>query len=319
VRVLIRPEDVELDRVAAATRLGKGLVEEAVFAGSFERLRLRLPALPGARAIAPAVPFGADFYWIDALRPQHEALRLPLRAGDEVPVGVRRLHVLAPGQLRFRVAKAAPPAAQTYAVDLARRASAELDGALGAPGAGTGLDLEVIGLEGSDPPGSEDLPGAEVSHLLFVRGPSAVPQRLLVCVAVGEPGKADIWFAERLAWRLEASVTVLTVLPGDDGGEPPPHVRRFLDAALRTVSARGVPAMAKVRSGSARREILAELAEGGHDLLVVGAPLPDAGAPPRLDGLVARLLSVPLPCPLLVVRAPRESARPSVLLERSVP
>jgi sulfate/thiosulfate transport system ATP-binding protein len=313
VRVLIRPEDVELDRVSASTRLGSGIVEEAVFAGSFERLRLRLPALPGVRAVAPATPFGADFYWIDALRPQHEAQRLPLEVGNEVYVGVRRLHVVAPGQLRFQVSTTATSAARVFAVDLAQQASAELEGAEGE------FDLAILGLEGSEPLDPSDLPGAEVSHLLFVREPAAVPQRLLVCVAIGEPGKSDIWFAERLAWRLGAEVTVLTVVPDLDGAEPPPHVRRFLDAAVRTVSARGVKATAKVRSGPPRREILAELTEGGHDLLVVGAPLPDAGAPPRLDGLVARLLAVPLPCPLLVVRAPRESSPQLVTFERSVP
>ena len=314
VRVLVRPEDVELrSGPLQSPRLGRGVVDEAVFAGSFERLRLRLPALPGVRAIAPPTPFGSEFFWVDALRPQHESQRLPLRVGDEVEVGARRMHVLAPGRLRMMLWGDAPAPARAFGEKLVERASAELDGAEGE------FDLAIVALDGAGPPAPSELPGAEASHLLFVRENADVPRRLLVCVAVGEPGKADVWFTERLAWRLGAAVTVLTVLPDFDGAEPPPHVRRFLDAAVRAVSARGVEAVSKVRSGPARREILAEIAEGGHDLLVVGAPLPDAGAPPRLDGLVARLLAVPLPCPVLVVRAPRESSQQPITRERSVP
>jgi nucleotide-binding universal stress UspA family protein len=60
-----------------------------------------------------------------------------------------------------------------------------------------------------------------------------------------------------------------------------------------------------VRRGPPLREIRAELAEGNHDLLVVGAPLPAIGARTSLGGLVADLLEEP-PCPVLIVRARRE-------------
>ena len=73
-----------------------------------------------------------------------------------------------------------------FATELASRAAAEIDGAEG------DFDLAVVGLDGDEPPTPSELPGAEVSHLLFVRDAAAVPRRLLVCVAVGEPGKADV-------------------------------------------------------------------------------------------------------------------------------
>ena len=56
VQVLFRPEDVALRDVAADIAfpiLGEGVVEQSSFLGSIERLRLRLPALPGTRTIAP--------------------------------------------------------------------------------------------------------------------------------------------------------------------------------------------------------------------------------------------------------------------------
>ncbi len=64
VQVLFRPEDVVL--ADEPGRAGRGAIwpgprsSRVVFAGAYERLRLRLPPLPGVRPIAPPVPFGDD-------------------------------------------------------------------------------------------------------------------------------------------------------------------------------------------------------------------------------------------------------------------
>src|SRR5437867_945166 len=97
VQVLFRPEDVAVKDDSEALSwplLGEAVVEESRFAGSFERLRLRLPPLPGVRPIAPSAPFGGDFVLIEASRSQHQARRYPLRQGDRAWVGVRRVHAL---------------------------------------------------------------------------------------------------------------------------------------------------------------------------------------------------------------------------------
>ena len=51
-------------------------------------------------------------------------------------------------------------------------------------------------------------------------------------------------------------------------------------------------------------QILAEIAEGGHELLVLGAPLPRAGREIGLGGLVARLVPGLKSRPVLIVRSP---------------
>ncbi len=315
VRVVFRPEDVQLGSARdGAAQLGLARVEEATFAGSFERVRLRLPTPPGVRGVAPPSPFGSTFVWLDALRPQPEARRLPLRSGDEVPVAVRRVHVLASAALRLLVlGKADPPGpAATFAAALAEATAAAVSRA-GATPPPDGWDLALYDLDGEAGALPRHLPGPEVDHLLFVDPGAALPRRILVCIAVGEPGKEDISFAERLAWRLAAQVTVLTVLPGPLQ-EPPPHVRRFLDAAARALGRRGVEVRTKVRHGTPRREILAEVTEGEHGLLVIGAPQPPPGQPFGLHGIVERLLA-DRPCPVLVVRARRPTAGPSAEVE----
>ena len=97
VQLLFRPEDVAVKDAPEALGwplLGEAVVEECGFTGSFERLRLRLPPLPGVRPIAPPAPFGGDYILVEATRSQHQARRFPLRRGDRAWTGVRRIHAL---------------------------------------------------------------------------------------------------------------------------------------------------------------------------------------------------------------------------------
>lgn len=106
VQVLFRPEDVTLarpDETLDTPQLGAGEIEQSTFSGSVERLRLRLPAIPGVRPIAPPVAFGEDVVLIEVTRTQDVARSFPLEPGDTVKVGVRRIHALAHPGLSFLI------------------------------------------------------------------------------------------------------------------------------------------------------------------------------------------------------------------------
>jgi len=80
VQVLFRPEDVHLAPFSgdlSGPPLGEATVEQAIFGGGFERLRLKLPPLTGVRSIAPATPFGVDAPLVEAVRNQEQARRFP--------------------------------------------------------------------------------------------------------------------------------------------------------------------------------------------------------------------------------------------------
>ncbi|HWQ12963.1 MAG TPA: ATP-binding cassette domain-containing protein [Roseiflexaceae bacterium] len=132
VQVLFRPEDVALASAPdglADPPLGRATVEHVTFAGSFERLRLRLPPIPGVRSIAPPVPFGARSVLIEATRSQDMARQFPLTPGDGAWVSVRRLHALTHPGLRLLVLTDGSPAAQetlAYGGQLARLAHARM-------------------------------------------------------------------------------------------------------------------------------------------------------------------------------------------------
>ncbi|HEX2643320.1 MAG TPA: universal stress protein [Thermoanaerobaculia bacterium] len=149
--------------------------------------------------------------------------------------------------------------------------------------------------------------------------PEAAPTRILIGVAVGEPGKEDVAFAGRLARHFRAEVTILTVLPETDRGSrdnlgegsPSPAesmAERFLLGNSRTLWRLGVPVSTVIRYGNAREQILAQLTEGQHDLLVLGAPLPGRDGVLRLGGLVGRLLPELKSCPVLIIRSPEAAS-----------
>src|SRR3954470_19534039 len=132
VQVLFRPEDVAVRDAAeslACPSLGRAVVEQRSFVGSFERLRLRLPPIPGVRAIAPPVPFGRDEIWVEATRSQDLARRFPLRPGDSTFVEVQRVHALVHPGLRFLLlanGSTRSRAALALGGELARRAHARV-------------------------------------------------------------------------------------------------------------------------------------------------------------------------------------------------
>ncbi len=282
VQVLFRPEDVALDLDRSALTvpvLGEGVVEQASFAGAQERLVLRLPAMPHVRTLAPPVPFGSDYFLVEASRTPHAARRAPLAPGDRAWVGVRRIHALVHPGLHFLLLTSGSPedrAAIVIGAEMARLAQARA----------------TLGAE----------------HLLLVPGPSPVPARVLVCVAVGEPGKRDVAFTARLSRHLGAEVTVMTVLEGESDAAEREAAGRFLDGGVRTLARLGVRAAACVRTGEPEHEIRAQVADGKHDLLVLGSPLPRYGDRLELRGLLRHLLERGLDCPVLVVRSPHRTA-----------
>jgi sulfate/thiosulfate transport system ATP-binding protein len=328
VQVLFRPEDVHLSGPEStglaseelrSQTLGRGVVIERSFAGSTERLRLRLPKLPRVRAVAPPPPFGGDHILVDAVRPQHEAARWPLAEGAEAAVSVRRFHVLAPAALRLVVDGGTTPLAQA-ARDLGEMLSERMSAHLGRlPGAADalgsidqddlgaetergpeGFDVAVLGLDLSRPVSKLPWLTQARHHVLLVPGEATLPKRILVSVQVGEPGKADVRFAERFAWQLGASATVMTVVP-QRHGEVPGHTQRFIESCERMLGARGVVTRSKVRNGPTVEEILAEMSAGEHDLLIIGAPLPETGAN-LLTGALGALFKQAPKWPILIVR-----------------
>jgi len=354
-QALFRPEDVALEKDRSDLTvpvLGEGVVEQASFAGAQERLLLRLPAMPRVRTLAPAVPFGSDYFLVEASRTPHAARQTPLRPGDRAWVGVRRIHALAHPGLHFLLVTSDSPedrAALALGADMARLAQARVSLVVRADKTGDALtkilrasveklgasvtihetravagsrvevvadevgrlpyDLVVLGWEegeGREITSAALAAGAE--HLLLVPAARPMPARILVCVAVGEPGKRDVAFTARLTRHLGAEVTVMTVLEAEAGADAREAARRFLEGGVRTLARLGVKGDSAVRTGEPEEEIRAQVAEGRHDLIVLGSPLPRFGDRLELRGLLRRFVERGPELPILVVRSPHRTA-----------
>jgi sulfate/thiosulfate transport system ATP-binding protein len=132
VQVLFRPEDVTLAPTQPAlsgTSLGMAEVEERSFAGTYERLRLRLPRIAGVRSIAPVAPFGTSHFPLEATRSLEQGRQVPLQPGATVWVGVQRIHALLHPGLSVLIVTDGAPADQAiiiFGAELARLTHARL-------------------------------------------------------------------------------------------------------------------------------------------------------------------------------------------------
>ncbi len=116
-----------------------------------------------------------------------------------------------------------------------------------------------------------DLLESLATPLLVAQGEPETFRRILICTAVGEPGKADVRVGGWLARRLGAEATLLHVLPAG-AAAPAPWVNAHLNAGLATLRALEVDEPLHA-SGTARtpvQGILDETREGGYDLVVLG-------------------------------------------------
>jgi sulfate transport system ATP-binding protein len=114
--------------------------------------------------------------------------------------------------------------------------------------------------------------------VLMVQEPRSSLGRVLICSAVGEPGKADVRIGGRLASLTGGLATVLHVRSSQETSEQRRRAEQHLRQALSTLESMGVKSQSKIGEEPAIDHILSEAEEGDYDLIVIGAPAP---RPPR--------------------------------------
>jgi sulfate transport system ATP-binding protein len=311
VRVLVRPEQVEISTAPPADEalaLGQGTIAESNFLGALRRVRVRLPAIPGTRQVAPAV-YGEEGLLVDAVLPAATKLDRP-----DVWVSLRGWHILAPPQPRLLVcdlpdegspaplplvrALEAPLNAKVCLlavtvdagkVESLRAALSERALAAGVTDVETlvrrgGATAEIVAEQRQSlydftllqfPAGRSvetlvDLLESLPAPLLVAQGEPETFRRILICTAVGEPGKADVRAGGWLARRLGAEATLLHVLPAGVAA-PAPWVSAHLNAGLATLRGLEVTSHSAIRTARTPVQgILDETREGGYDLVVLG-------------------------------------------------
>jgi nucleotide-binding universal stress UspA family protein len=133
-----------------------------------------------------------------------------------------------------------------------------------------------------------------------VRGTPTRPKKILICTAVGEPGKADVRAGGWLARRLGGTVTLLHIATEERAS--PPIAKAHLERGVATLRELGVSGRYTIRDAdSAIEGILAELEADPHDLVVVGGPARGSRTPLLRGDSITRQALRQCPCSVLVV------------------
>ena len=286
VVAVLRPEEVELAPTREQLQAGylaQGQVEEIVFTGAVQRMRVRLQnGAEEAQLAGPAGESGAAL--IEVTRSQPEQRAFPLAPGQPVFIGVRRIHVLPTPLSSFSAfatdeagAKklAQHPLLAGLASGMKTRVSARVDATLDTIRApGTKPDLAGVAVIAAGPDSARQV------QVLLQRGagevlvlPEAVvaPKRILIHWVDETPRRATLAVSASLLRHVPAEAVYVGILPeGTSEAARPQGVRTLLDARSEAQAVHGLEMRTELRVGDVVEQLAGQLAESPDQLLILG-------------------------------------------------
>jgi sulfate transport system ATP-binding protein len=292
VVAVLRPEEVELAPTRDNLRtnyIGHGVVEELVFTGALERMRVRLTT-----SVADAqLPGGADASTaalLEITRAQHEQRGFPVVHGQSVAIGVRRIHVL-PTPLSSYTACASDTSAANrlaqhpFLGELASRMKtrivtrtepglAVLEGA--AVIAAAKLPISGVAVIAARPDAAaqiEWLLSNGAAEVMVLPQNAPAPQRVLIHWADDAARRSTLAVAASLLRHVAAEAVYVGIMPeGVPDAERPFGVRTLLDARSEAQAVHGLEMRTELRFGAAAEELQRRLgdSETPDQMLILG-------------------------------------------------
>jgi sulfate transport system ATP-binding protein len=288
VVAVVRPEEVELAPARAALTtnyLAGGVVDEVVFTGALEKLRVRLDADALTPLLAHSGADGEAVELLQVTRTQHEQRGFAVSPGQDVAVGVRRVHVLPTPLSSFTACAASPQLAQDLSrepllAELAARMKtrittrcepklgvAEGDGESAADFVGT----TVIASQTDCAHRAEWLLRRGARDLLVLPAGAAAPQRVLIHWMGEAARSATLAVSASVLRHVPAEAVYVGIFPGQGSGGRSPHgIRELLDARSEAQVAHGLEMRTELRFGEVAEELARRLAEAPGQMLIVG-------------------------------------------------
>jgi sulfate transport system ATP-binding protein len=316
VVAVLRPEEVELAPTRDGLRtnfIADGSVEEMVFTGALERLRVRLTRAPSDPQMAQGVD-GGHAAFLDVTRTQHEQRSFPVMMGQTVAIGVRRIHVLPTPLSSYTACASEAAAAQRLAThpfvaELASRmktriaqrvepnlANADLSNPATAPISG----VAVIASHPKSSAQIEWLLGNGAAEVLVLPSQAIAPHRVLIHWADDVARRSTLAVAASLLRHVPAEAVYLGILPERSAEtQRPMGVRTLLDARSEAQAVHGLEMRTELGFGSASDELKRRLSESPDQMLILGI-----SALEQLNDQFAPLLEAPTQFPLMVVYRP---------------
>ena len=286
VVTVVRPEEIEVAahrRDLSSGYLARGVVDEVVFTGALERLRLRLEQ--GGQAPLLALGDGEVNAALQVTRTQHEQRGFEVRRGQEVAIGVRRVHVL-PTPLSSFTACATDaalaerlvrqPLLAELATRMKTRIATRIEPRLGladAPcqGADTFVGTTVIagGTDGAQR--AEWLLRRGARDLLVLPDEARVPQRVLIHWVGDAARGATLAISASVLRHVPAEAVYVSIVAGGGLGGAHPHgMRELLDARSEAQMAHGLEMRTELHVGNPEQELARRLAESPGQMLIIG-------------------------------------------------
>jgi sulfate/thiosulfate transport system ATP-binding protein len=315
VVAVLRPEEVELAPTRDNLRnnfIATGVVDEMVFTGALERVRVRMS--DGAASAQIATTNGENGAPVlDITRTQHEQRSFPVVIGQSVAIGVRRIHVL-PTPLSSYTAYAADVAAvdqlskHPMLVELATRMKTRIVKRHEAP------------LLACDAPASAPVSGVAViesgqntaqqlqwllqngaGEVLVLPSLTTSPQRVLIHWTDDSARRSTLAVAASLLRHVPAEAVYVGILPETTGGESqrPFGVRTLLDARSEAQAVHGLEMRTELRFGAAADELQRQLSETPDQMLILG--ISDPG---QLRHTFGSMFAAAAPYPMMIVYRP---------------
>jgi sulfate transport system ATP-binding protein len=317
---VVRPEEIELapTRESLGSRyLAQGIVEEMVFTGALERMRVRLHRAQEAQ-LANHNSAGSGAF-VDVTRTQHEQRAFPVKPGQPVVIGVRRVHVLPTPLSSFTACGASGPDAerlsrQPLLVELATRmktrVATRIEAGLGIsrpPGAAAPepttpfAGAAVVNANTHTLQDLEGLLRLGAGEVLILPSNATSPQRVVIHWVDESARPGTLAVSASLLRHVHAEAIYLDVMPDTTpSAQRPGGMRALLDARSEAQAVHGLEMRTELRFGDVAQELSSRLGESGEPLLILGISDPadlrsrfaqlfsgEAGAPTPETGLLA--------------------------------
>jgi sulfate transport system ATP-binding protein len=283
VVAVLRPEEVELGSGEAQVRsnfVGHGEVEEVLFSGAVERLRVRMSG-DGPVPVAPGREGQADAgSLLEVSRTLPEQREFPVSAGQRVAVGARRVHVLPTPISSFTAVGENEPAARilhdspllsTLGTRMATRVATRIGRGDRAP---PGMPAVATGPGGAQ--AAEWLLRHGAAQLLCVPPTAPLPSHIVIHTVDAEARRATVPVAASMLRHVAAEAVYLGIhAAGSAEKDRGAYMRDLLDTRSAALAEHGLDMRTELRFGDVADELQRELSLHPNSMLVLGTSDPD--------------------------------------------
>jgi hypothetical protein len=286
VVAVVRPEEIEVASTREALSSGymcQGAVDEIVFTGALERMRVRLNG--DAESLSLAYSNGDSSPYLEVTRTQHERRAFQVARGQTVAIGVRRAHVLPTPLSSFTVcapneglatALTQQPLLLELATRMKTRVSTRIEPNLGVPSAdrGDGAAFPGTTVIASQPDVAhqgEWLLKRGADEVLILPGNASPPQKVLIHWADEAVRSATLAVSASVLRHVSAEAVYVGIMPEVTPSAQRPHgMRALLDARSEAQAVHGLEMRTELRFGDVAHELARQLGEAPGQMLILG-------------------------------------------------